>query len=83
MENVSSAKGRWSASNGTLNLCPDEQHINGKTIIDMAGFKQEMPMTDAPKQDSSFSYTCDGDSLQTVMEMAGSEPLVTKYQRLR
>lgn len=80
------SKGRWSSQSGTLNLCPDEETMNGQMqFTGPGGRRHTMPMALQPTHGSmNLVYRCAGEGLETEMTIPGmKDPMTTRYARVQ
>jgi hypothetical protein len=78
-----SAKGRWSAANGKLNLCPAAADTGGEVrIIGPGGQQFAMPVSPESEEPVSLDYVCAGNTLETSLAFPEmDDPLTTQYTR--
>ncbi len=80
------SKGRWSSQSGTLNLCPDEETMNGQMqFMGPGGRRHAMPMAPhATRGSTTLAYRCGDGSLETEMTFPGmKDPMTTRYARVK
>jgi len=80
--NAASATGRWSVSDGQLNICQDAGGFSGRARITFRdGEEMTIPVASPPGGEILMAYTCAGDGLNTTMTIPGAPPMDTGYSR--
>lgn len=74
--------GRWSATDGTLNICQDSGGMTGQVRVRTDAGSHTMPVSKSGAATISLGYTCSGDSLQTALHFPGLPDMVTDYTRI-
>ena len=79
---VAQAGGRWSARDGTLNLCADMQRFGGTmTMTTPEGDRYTAPLPSMPPSTMSMSYTCSPTTLRTITPIPGGPPMPSEFAR--
>ncbi|MBI1418173.1 MAG: hypothetical protein GC146_13205 [Limimaricola sp.] len=76
------ATGRWSAAEGTLNICQDSGGLTGQVRVTTDAGSHTMPVSKPGAGTISMAYSCAGDSLQTSMHFPGLPDMVTEYGKI-
>lgn len=81
------AGGRWSTSEGQLHMCMDLQQLEGEVRLVAPGQTVRGPLPAPPVGETTMSYTCTGETLQTEQAMPGGRgrelpPMRTTYERV-
>lgn len=80
--NAASATGRWSVSDGRLNICLDAGGFSGRARVTFRdGQEMTIPVASPAGGEISMAYTCSGDGLNTTMTIPGAPPMDTGYSR--
>lgn len=80
---VTVASGRWSAVEGTLNICQDAGGMSGTvTVTDRHGTRSGPVSQPSAGSAISMSYSCAGGTLSTAMAFPGLPEMVTSYTKI-
>jgi len=76
------AAGRWSAAEGTLNICQDSGAMSGEVTVTTPKNSATMPISQPGAGQLMQSYSCSERSLSTTLDFAGMSPMRTEYAKI-
>lgn len=74
--------GRWSASGGVLNACPDAHATAGTVTGSGAGISKTAPMPGSTARPMRNAYVCDGETLRIELELGRAGTLRNTFRRV-
>ena len=79
---VTVAVGRWSVTEGTLNICQDSGGLNGQMTARTSDATMTRDISQPGQGELSQGYSCSEDSLSTTMAFPGMPAMTTEYTRI-
>jgi hypothetical protein len=76
------AFGRWSASEGVLNICQDAGGLTGSVTTTSQGGSYTTPVAVPGEGEITMRYSCAGGALTTSMAFPGLPDMVTDYGKI-
>ncbi len=74
--------GRWSATHGQFNMCPDAGAASGTVTTTIHGRTITTPMPVSPLTPYSSTYVCSGNSLRVTTAVGSVGPVTSIYTRV-
>lgn len=76
------AAGRWSAADGTLNICVDSGGMSGEVTVTTPRHSGTMPVSQPGAGQLVQHYSCSERSLSTTLSFSGMSPMRTEYTKI-
>ncbi|WP_371224281.1 hypothetical protein [Roseovarius sp. 2305UL8-3] len=79
---TTTAFGRWSAKDGTMNICQDAGGLSGKVTMTTPEGEYTQPVSQPGMGQITMAYSCSEGSMSTTMDFSGLSPMVTNYGKI-
>jgi len=79
---TTAAFGRWSAKDGTVNICQDAGGLSGTLTVTTPDSEITQPVSQPGMGMIDMTYSCSESSMSTTMDFPGLSPMVTNYSKI-